>query len=94
MSDDTDALLNELINGKEKPQPKAEVSSFNEPKPELKTKSKDLEFKLVEEEAECASCKTELGEGEKHWVYDDWINKTWWCVTCGWEYCNLTPPEE
>ena len=58
-------------NGKEKPQPKAEVSSFNEPKPELKAKSKDLEFKLVEEEAECAACKTELGEGEKHWVYDE-----------------------
>lgn len=94
MSDETDDLLNELISGK--PQPKAEVSAFKaEMKPaEPLKRTKDLEYKKVVEECVCAACHTDLNPGEKHWVFDDWITQTWWCVTCGWEHCNLTPPEE
>ena len=94
MRDELEDLLDELIN--EKPQKKSEVSSFKPapiPKEEKRKPRKDLEYCTVENKAICRCCHTELEPGQKHWLYDDWIEQYWWCVTCAFEQCNMTPPE-
>jgi hypothetical protein len=94
MSDELDELLNELIGKEKKPQiKKSEVSSVNQPE-EPKKPPKGLEIEMVtEDDAICRCCHTELAPGEKHWLYDDWVERYWWCITCGYEQCNLVPPE-
>jgi hypothetical protein len=42
----------------------------------------------------CQSCQSDMEPGEKHWYYNDNDRVYWWCTTCGWEHCNLEPPQE
>lgn len=102
---DVDDLLNELI-GKEKPQqPPAEVSSHKEPvvepddeagEPE-ESPCDDLVYREVPAthvSLRCQSCSSDMEPGEKHWYVNKEDKVYWWCTTCGWEKCNLEPPQE
>lgn len=42
----------------------------------------------------CQACKSDMEPGEKHWYYNHEDRVYWWCTTCGWERCNLEPPQE
>lgn len=92
MSNDTDKLLDELIENKTT---QARASKPNKTAPPQKSvkASTALEYKEVLNDCACSSCHAELTSGEKHWVFDDWVEQTWHCVTCAWEQQGITPPE-
>ena len=111
-----DDLLNELLG--QKPQPKAEVSSFKPEQTHPPEKPAPHEPERIEEDGEevkqenpcddlvykevppthvslrCQSCQSDMEPGEKHWYYNHEDKVYWWCTTCGWERCNLEPPQE
>jgi hypothetical protein len=93
MAEDVDDLLNELIGQIKPQQTLAEVSSHTEEE----SPCSDLVYREVPAKhfsLLCQSCRNDMNPGEKHWHISKGDQVYWWCITCGWEKCNLQPPQE
>ena len=89
----------EVLLFKPEPKPEKPKPADLDDKEEIKQEKNcdDLVYKEVPSthvSLRCQCCKSDMEPGEKHWYCNQGERVYWWCTTCGWEHCNLEPPQD